>query len=731
MRQARGGMERGEVERGVMRWVWVVAVLVVLGVGWGEAWADDSVGEPGEVLLAANTEGQSIENIDLAALLDTPLVEAASKRIQSLLEAPSALSILEGPELTRRASTNIYDALRGIVGVHVMNTGNNHAYVGMRGLNFLTNNRVLVLFDGRGVADAALQAPMLNVLPAHPGDLERVEVLRGPASTLYGANALSGVISITPRRPLAHPGLESALAVGTTSSAASDVRTSLAGAEVEGTGQGFVAYGWTNDAQDLGVRLSVGFSSLPESHLTAAEPPRAHGVFGYYTRLAYEQRPGDDWWLYVAASHTLQEVSTTESAQSNDARTDQNSEQTLVLQVQKSKLFWEPLTMKLSGDVRRLQITSPFLRTDPTTGEDVLRESAPSSLVSHAQLQFDVDPWEGRNITSLGAETTVNHTEGLSGVSPGGDYFYVGGFLQNDTRITADGALNLSASARLEQIASSNNISDGAESIEATYRNINPRLALSWIFAPDQSLMVSAATSFRTPSPFEAFVGVSQTPRDPARPRVPLIQPNPGLKPEQLQSAEIGYRARFGDFVRLDTALYGQRALDIIGLRPEVRLPEVFDNTLDITTVGVEASANFAFTTSLAATLSYAFSHSIDAATDAHITPAPQHLAALGVDVRLPHSLKLNLDATFASAYTTPDFRQEASRLQYQDIDHAWQSILDARLTYAATAEVEVFTAAHNILGFVRDPEDMRGADLPAFQPLSATVLIGASITAP
>jgi outer membrane receptor protein involved in Fe transport len=702
---------------------WAITALLGAASATGHAQADP---EPTSPPASDTLNELDIEGIDLAALLDTPIVEAASKRIQSLLEAPAALTVMESADIARLASTNIYDALRHVVGLHVMHTGNNHGFIGLRGLNFVGNNRVLVLFDGRDTADTSLQQPALNNLPAHAGDIERIEILRGPGSTLYGANALSGVISITPRRPLAHPGLESRLLVGSFFSPQSDTRTSIQGASVENAGQGFAAYGWTNDAHTLGARVSFGFNSNPTQDNTPSEPPRAHGVFGYYTRVGVEYAPDPDLWIYASGSHLMQEASQTESTQSGAPRTDRASEQSATLHLRVSRFLLDSLTLKANADYRRLDITSPFIRSDtPDDAPISLGVVNPSAQTGHGQLLLEIDPFASRNITTVGAETTYKHIDGFTGFTTTTNYAYISGFLQNDTRLDADGTLNLSASARVEQINSS------TDEVTAIYRNLNPRLAFSWVFATDQALLLSASTAFRTPSPFEAFVGVRSTPTDPARPRVPIIRPNASLKPEQLQSVELGYRARFGDFVRLETTAFGQRALDIITFKPTLQLPELYGNVLNINTLGVELSATFALSQSASLYLNYTFTHSSDADSGSHVTPSPAHLASTGLDLRLPYNLKLNIDNSAAASYSFPSFEVNDNRLFYKDFHNPWQWILDARLTYQRSEDLQVFISANNILGFFREPQSLKAVSAAPFQPLSASALIGVSISSP
>ena len=126
------------------------------------------------------------------------VVEGASRAPERIVEAPAAISVvppavLQSVSITGQAPV----ALQSVPGVDVVQSGVNDFNVNARGFNSSLNRRVLVLQDGRDLSIAFLGSQEWNGLAQPLEDLGRVEMVRGPGSALYGANAFSGVVNIT------------------------------------------------------------------------------------------------------------------------------------------------------------------------------------------------------------------------------------------------------------------------------------------------------------------------------------------------------------------------------------------------------------------------------------------------------------------------------------------------------------------------------------------------------
>ncbi len=143
------------------------------------------------------------QQTDLVGLRLEPLreVQAVSRLTEAIEDAPSSLSIIDGRELRAFGYPTIAEALRGVRGFYV---SNDRAYVsaGARGIGEPGDygNRLLVLSDGAVLNDDLLNSSYIGSDGRNDlGDVERIEIVRGPGSLLYGTGAFSGVVNLVPR----------------------------------------------------------------------------------------------------------------------------------------------------------------------------------------------------------------------------------------------------------------------------------------------------------------------------------------------------------------------------------------------------------------------------------------------------------------------------------------------------------------------------------------------------
>ncbi len=128
-------------------------------------------------------------------------VVTATLSAQSPLDSPNALTVITAQDIRLSGITAIPELLRRAVGVDVMALDSSDYQVGIRGFNRRLSSRVLVLIDGRSVDLDFIGLTLWPVLPVHVEEIERIEVIRGPGSALYGADAYSGVVNIITRAP--------------------------------------------------------------------------------------------------------------------------------------------------------------------------------------------------------------------------------------------------------------------------------------------------------------------------------------------------------------------------------------------------------------------------------------------------------------------------------------------------------------------------------------------------
>ncbi len=128
-------------------------------------------------------------------------VVTASRRAQTTLEAPNATTVITADDIRLSGATTIVDLLRRVPGAEVMAMGVGSTNVSFRGFNQRLANKVLVLLDGRTEYQDFLGLTIWPAIPVGLEEIERIEVIRGPGSALYGANAMLGVINIITKQP--------------------------------------------------------------------------------------------------------------------------------------------------------------------------------------------------------------------------------------------------------------------------------------------------------------------------------------------------------------------------------------------------------------------------------------------------------------------------------------------------------------------------------------------------
>jgi len=136
-----------------------------------------------------------IEELSLDSMLGT--VTAASRREESVLKAPASVTIFESEDIRRSGAMDIPDLLRHVPGMQVQRYGPNSVTVWLRGVGALESNNVIVMIDGLPISDPFDGSVDWSALPVRLEDVRRIEVVRGPVSTIYGSGAHSGVVDIT------------------------------------------------------------------------------------------------------------------------------------------------------------------------------------------------------------------------------------------------------------------------------------------------------------------------------------------------------------------------------------------------------------------------------------------------------------------------------------------------------------------------------------------------------
>lgn len=142
-------------------------------------------------------------------------VTSVSRRSEKLTEVPSAIQVVSGDVIGRSTATNIPDALRLAPNLQVAQFNSFAWMISARGFNSLFANKLLVMIDGRSVYTPLFGGVYWDVQSVLMEDIDRIEVISGPGGTLWGANAVNGVINIVTRHTRETQGLYVSGAGGT------------------------------------------------------------------------------------------------------------------------------------------------------------------------------------------------------------------------------------------------------------------------------------------------------------------------------------------------------------------------------------------------------------------------------------------------------------------------------------------------------------------------------------
>jgi outer membrane receptor protein involved in Fe transport len=249
--------------------------------------------------VEAGDQGSSIA-IVAASLAREDVVVGAAKREQSLGNVASAVTVISGDRLRRFGYRTVSEALRGVAGLYVVDDRMSQR-LGIRGLQILGdfNNRILVLIDGATVNEPWGQFVGIGRdVPVTIDDIERIEVVRGPVSSVYGTNAFFGIINIVTKGADRAPRVYGRVSGGTIQTFAGAAGFAAGG--VNRQVRGSLAYG-----KRLGEELTIGdfttdadgeeslMASLVGAYDGAFAQVRAYRKTRELAAAPYDVAPGD------------------------------------------------------------------------------------------------------------------------------------------------------------------------------------------------------------------------------------------------------------------------------------------------------------------------------------------------------------------------------------------------------------------------------------------------------
>ena len=216
-------------------------------------------GESRDLDVELQLESESLETV----------VVSASRQREKILDAPASISVLQPERIRREITTSSVEALRSAPGVDMAQTGVDRREVALRGFNEAYASSIHVLTDYREASVPSLGVNAYSAMPSIPIDLNRVEVVRGPGSALYGPGVDSGVIHFFTKDPFQSPGTSVSVSGGSRTY----LNTQLRQAGVIG--------------DDLGYKVTAQFSRANEWQLNPNNPQDSTEIERY---RVYESR---------------------------------------------------------------------------------------------------------------------------------------------------------------------------------------------------------------------------------------------------------------------------------------------------------------------------------------------------------------------------------------------------------------------------------------------------------
>src|SRR5712671_3178078 len=149
----------------------------------------------GAASAGAQSKPRDLSALSIEDLLNVEVV-SASRKEQRAADVPAAVFVLTRDDIRRSGMTSIPELLRLVPGVEVAQLNSNKWAVSVRGFDALYANKLLVLVDGRSIYNHLFSGVFWDTVDVPLDDIERIEVVRGPGGSVWGANAVNGVINI-------------------------------------------------------------------------------------------------------------------------------------------------------------------------------------------------------------------------------------------------------------------------------------------------------------------------------------------------------------------------------------------------------------------------------------------------------------------------------------------------------------------------------------------------------
>jgi outer membrane receptor for ferrienterochelin and colicin len=463
---------------------------------------------------------------ELQLMKEEETVSIASRYEQPISQAPSNVYVITDEDIRHSGATDIPTVLRRIPGIEVMQMSGADFNVSARGNNQPFANKMLVLVDGRSIYQDVQATVFWKALPVTLPEIKRIEVLKGPASSIYGFNAFDGIINIITKSPEEMKGTTLQFGggeLGTISSAA--IHADKIG--------------------KFGYRLSIGRDQNQQWRNRDALAFRSN-KFNIQTEYAL---PNEAKLLvsggFVDANRFDGGIGETQtlSTQPSFGHANVSYERTNFF----LRGWWS--SFRDTSSVLTNPLLADFLRVTDRDGSSVqLFSSNTYNLEAQHALELGASNRLIYGVNYRHNSLSSNGTEAFSREDR------LGLYLQDEWRATQ--SLTVVAGARYDL---------------NTFINptVSPRIALIYQVSPEHTLRASASIAYRPPTLFETHADLrSVITVPPVFARTIVAQGTGNLDPEQNISYEAGYQGWFFKHrLKLRTDLFFNHISDLITTR--------------------------------------------------------------------------------------------------------------------------------------------------------------------
>ncbi|MBK7997876.1 MAG: TonB-dependent receptor [Verrucomicrobia bacterium] len=492
--------------------------LMVMGMlSWG--WLTTIPDASAEGKTAAAVPGGDLSGLSLEQLVNVQ-VTSVSKREESLSRASAAITVVSQDDIQRSGARTIAEALRLAPGLSVARVDSHTWAISARGFNDSFANKLLVLMDGRSVYTPLFSGVYWDVQDTMLEDIDRIEVIRGPGATLWGANAVNGVINIITK----------------------SAKDTTGGLAVAGGGNEELGFGALRYGGKLGENAyyrvyskydSRDSSALPNGDLADDRWQMARTGF----RIDWEANAnanltfqGDLYGGWLDQTYRFPTLTAPDYFEVASKPIDVSGGN-----------FLTRWTQDLSADSdMTLQIYYDRTRRDSRGLLMEERDTVDVDWQHHWRLN-DWNYWTW----GLGYRASFDHLEGN----------FVTSF--DDERRTSQLA-SLFAQDEIQLVPDRLNLVLGSkfEHNDYTGFEIQPGARLSWTPDDHQTFWVSVARAVRTPSRAEDGIRLNDRVSAGAPPTVGSVFGNLDYKSEELTAYEAGYRVQLWEKVSVDLATF-------------------------------------------------------------------------------------------------------------------------------------------------------------------------------